>query len=96
VSIRSSVALAAFASAPLAFAMAGPVTDENDPKAVALGYKNDASKIDTTKFPKYAKGQYCGNCVNFQGKAGIPAGPCSQMPKPVLAGGWCSAHILKS
>ncbi len=94
--IHGSVSLIALASAPLAQAMAGPVTDEKDPKARALGYRADASKIDNTKYPNFAAGQSCGNCTSFQGKPGIAAGPCPQMPKPVLTAGWCSAYAKKS
>jgi High potential iron-sulfur protein len=77
------------------FAMAGPVTDEKDPKAVALGYRNDAAKVDTNQYPSYALGQSCGNCAQFKGSPGIAAGPCPQMPKPVLTSGWCSAYVKK-
>ncbi len=93
--IHSAVGLTTCAGVPLAYAMAGPVTDEKDPKALALGYKADASKIDTSKFPTYAAGQVCANCSSFQGKPGIAAGPCPQMPKPVLSAGWCSAYAKK-
>lgn len=93
--IRTVSGVAAVAVAPLAFAMAGPVTDEKDPKAAALGYRADASKVDTAKYPSYAAGQNCGSCSNFQGKPGISAGPCPQMPKPVMAVGWCSAYAKK-
>ncbi len=91
----SVIGLTAGASAPLAFAMAGPVTDEKDPKALALGYKADAGKIEASKYPNYSVGQNCGNCTSFQGKPGIAAGPCPQMPKPVLTAGWCSAYVKK-
>jgi hypothetical protein len=94
--IQSSLGLACLGASSLAFAMAGPVTDEKDPKAVALGYRDDAGKVDTAKFPAYAAGQNCGGCSNFKGSPGIAAGPCPRMPKPVLASGWCSAYAKKS
>jgi High potential iron-sulfur protein len=94
--IRSTVGLAAMLSAPLVLAMAGPVTDEKDPKAEALGYKRDAATVDTAKYPAYAAGQSCGSCSNFKGSPGIAAGPCPRMPKPVLAAGWCSGYAKKS
>jgi High potential iron-sulfur protein len=94
--IQCSSGLLTASLAPLAIAMAGPVTDEKDPKALALGYKADASKIDAAQHPKYAAGQSCGSCTSFQGKPGIAAGPCPQMPKPVLTAGWCSAYNKKS
>ena len=91
--VRSATALSLVAQARLALAMAGPVVDEKDAKAVAVGYRADASKIDKAKFPSFAAGQNCGNCTQFQGKPGISAGPCTHFAnKPVLAAGWCSAY----
>jgi hypothetical protein len=52
---RSAFGLLATGSAPIVFAMAGPVTDEKDPKAQSLGYRADGSKVDTSKYPAYAK-----------------------------------------
>ena len=45
-----------------------PHLDENDPQAVQLGYKHDATKVDKKKFPTYKPGETCGNCQLFQGK----------------------------
>ena len=71
--------------------------DEKDPQAVALGYVDDASRADTKKFPKYAAGQACGNCMLYQGKAADAAGGCALFPgKQVAAKGWCSAWAKKA
>lgn len=94
--IHSTLGLATLLAASRTFAMAGPVTDEKDPKAEALGYRADAQKVDAAKYPAYAAGQTCGSCSNFKGSPGIAAGPCPRMPKPVLAAGWCSAYAKKS
>jgi hypothetical protein len=94
--IHSTIGLASLVVASSSFAMAGPVTDEKDPKAEALGYRADAVKVDTAKYPAYAAGQSCGGCSNFKGSPGIAAGPCPRMPKPVMAAGWCSAYAKKS
>jgi High potential iron-sulfur protein len=94
--IHAAAGLTILAGASRASAMAGPVTDEKDPKAEALGYRADAAKVDSAKFPGYAAGQTCGGCASFKGSPGIAAGPCPRMPKPVLAGGWCSAYAKKS
>lgn len=94
--IHTVVGMTGLVGAASALAMAGPVTDEKDPKAEALGYRNDAGKVDVAKFPGYAVGQTCGGCSNFKGSPGIAAGPCPKMPKPVLASGWCSAYAKKS
>ncbi|MGT0244630.1 high-potential iron-sulfur protein [Burkholderia pyrrocinia] len=69
-----------------------PMLSETDPTAVALGYKADATKVDKTKYPKYAAGQDCVACMLYQGKKGSASGPCGAFPgKQVSAKGWCSA-----
>jgi hypothetical protein len=67
-----------------------------DPTAQTLGYVEDATKVDKTKFPTYAAGNTCTNCNFFQG--GTAAwGPCPLFPgKAVNAKGWCSAHAKKA
>ena len=68
-----------------------PMLAESDPTATALGYKADATKVDKTKYPKYAAGQDCAACMLYQGKKGRPQ-PCGAFPgKQVSAKGWCSA-----
>ncbi|WP_434113189.1 high-potential iron-sulfur protein [Paraburkholderia caffeinilytica] len=66
---------------------------EADPKAQALGYKEDASKVDKAKFPDYVAGQTCGNCSLFQGKTTDAYGGCTLFgDKQVAARGWCSSY----
>ena len=66
---------------------------EADPKAQAVGYKEDASKVDKAKFPNYAAGQTCGNCSLFQGKTTDAYGGCTLFgDKQVAAHGWCSSY----
>jgi len=78
-------------------AAAGAQLDENDPTAQSLGYKNDATKADKAKYPKYAAGQACVNCQVYQGKPGEAWGPCPIFPNKVVnAKGWCSAYIKKA
>ena len=70
--------------------------DEKDPQAVGLGYAHDASKVDTKKWPKYAKGQVCANCALFQAKGSDPWGGCPLFgTKQVAAKGWCNAWAKK-
>lgn len=70
---------------------------ESDPNAASLGYKADASKVDKTKFPKYAAGQNCSSCALFQGKASDAAGVCPLFAgKQVSGSGWCSAYAKKA
>jgi High potential iron-sulfur protein len=56
-----------------------PMLAESDPTATALGYKADATKVDKTKYPKYAAGQDCAACMLYQGKKGSASGPCGAL-----------------
>lgn len=49
---------------------------ENDKQAMALGYKEDANLVDTTKFSR-GKDQLCQNCQLYSGSAGEEWGPCA-------------------
>jgi hypothetical protein len=74
-----------------------PRLEEKDAQARALGYRHDASKVDRKKFATYQPGQACGNCQQFQGKAGADWAPCTIFPgKEVNAKGWCSAWVKKA
>ncbi|AXE95269.1 high-potential iron-sulfur protein [Paraburkholderia sp. DD10] len=76
-----------------AFADTANALSEADPKAQAVGYKEDASKVDKAKFPGYAAGQTCGNCSLFQGKATDAYGGCTLFgDKQVAARGWCGSY----
>ncbi len=71
---------------------AGPKLSESDPQAIALGYKDDSSKVDAKKYPKHEPTQVCANCQLFQGKAGDATAGCALFPgKQVASAGWCSA-----
>ena len=90
------IATAAGATLMAQQASAQAMVAENDPQAVGVGYKADASKVDKAKFPKYAAGQTCANCALYQGKAGTASGGCGLFPgKQVAAKGWCSAWAKK-
>jgi hypothetical protein len=84
-----------------ALAAAGAATaqarlEENDPQAVALGYKHDTTKVDRAKFPKHTNDQKCTNCQLYQGKATDPWGGCPLFgAKQVNGNGWCSAWAKK-
>ena len=96
--IRSVATSAAIAASPLVFAQAKPtMLDEKDATAVALGYVADTAKADQKKFPKHDKGQNCGNCAIFLGKATDAAGGCPLFAgKQVATKGWCSAWAKKA
>lgn len=80
-----------------AYAQAPAAVLENDPQALALGYKTDGSKADKAKFPSYNASQSCSGCVLFQGKAGDASAPCAAFGNKLVAGkGWCSAWTKKA
>ena len=62
-----------------------------DPAAVALGYVENAARVDPQKYPAYVKGSTCENCLQLQGRAGDAYRPCGLFSgKLVAASGWCS------
>lgn len=80
-----------------ASAQGAPKLDEADPQAVALGYKNDTTKVDDKKFPKHTAEQKCNGCQLYQGKATDATAPCAIFGgKSVTANGWCSAWVKKA
>jgi High potential iron-sulfur protein len=96
--IQSIVGAGVLATTRLAQApVAAPLVQETEPQAVALGYKNDATKADKAKYPKYAAGQNCANCALYQGKPTDAAAACPLFAgKQVAAKAWCSAWAKKA
>ncbi len=67
-----------------------PHLDVKDPAAVALGYVENATQVDTKKYTTYVPGSRCDNCLLLQGASGSYR-PCNLFPgKLVSAEGWCS------
>lgn len=72
-----------------------PPLAESDPTGSALGYKEDASKVDAAKFPAHKPAQICAGCSFYQGTG--PRGACTLFPGKSVAGkGWCSAFAPKT
>ncbi|MFT5588392.1 MAG: hypothetical protein ACI9ZF_000557 [Bradyrhizobium sp.] len=93
--IHSILGSAALATATMSQAQAAKVA-ETDAQAVALGYKEDGTKTDKVKYPKYTTKQNCANCQLYAGAA-TGYGNCALFPgKQVAAAGWCSAHAMKA
>lgn len=71
-----------------------PKLEESNAQAQALGYKHDASQIDTSKYPGRGAeaNEYCRNCSLYTaGKDGW--GACSIFAgKQVSAEGWCVSY----
>ena len=87
--------LAALAAAPILISRtrgAEPAhLDVNDPAARALGYVENADRVDAKKYPTYVKGSNCENCLQLAGKPGDNYRPCGLFPgKLVSVSGWCS------
>lgn len=69
---------------------------ENDPAAMALGYKEDAAKVDTAKYKNYVKGNTCANC-NFYKAKSATEGPCAALGNRLVAAkGWCAVWVKKA
>ena len=70
---------------------------EDDPTAAALGYKHDATSVDTTKYAKRAgeagAKQFCNNCALYIDQ-GDGWGACSIFQGRLVKGeGWCNAWV---
>lgn len=70
---------------------------EDDPVAVALGYKHDAADVDPVKFPKRAlpgaENEFCHNCLQYK-ETEEGWGTCAIFPgKLVAADGWCNVWV---
>jgi hypothetical protein len=90
------VVIATAGISSVAWSDSAAMLSESDPTAAALGYKANASAVDTTKFPQYASGQSCSNCALYQGPSGASSGPCPIFAgKAVSAQGWCSSYAKK-
>lgn len=77
------------------------MVSESEPLAQAMGYVTDATKVDTTKFPKRAgeagANQFCYTCALYAGEADSESAPCSIFQNRLVAGkGWCNAWVAKS
>lgn len=76
------------------------MVDVKNPQAQALGYIEDATKVDTKKWPKRAGAegakQWCHNCQFYIVDKGadpekVPVAPCQiLLNKGVPAKGWCN------
>lgn len=78
-------------------AAALPALDPSDPTAKALGFTNDASKVDSKTYPTFKPSQKCSTCAQYQGKASDATAACTIFAgKSVPAGGWCQVWAQKT
>lgn len=68
--------------------------EENEPKALAVGYRHDSKKVDPARYPKHQPSQNCANCLAFApAKPTDEWGECDLMSdRLVFKDGWCSSY----
>lgn len=72
-----------------------PKLAEDDPVALALGYKENTADVDAEKYPNHAPEQICSGCSLYLGDD-PEWGGCGAFPgKQVAGGGWCAAFVAK-
>jgi hypothetical protein len=70
--------------------------DPSDPLAKSLSFVTDAGKVDAKANPTYKPTQKCGNCAQYQGKAGETMAACTIFAgHTVPEGGWCKVWAQK-
>lgn len=74
-----------------------PHLTADDPAGKALGYTENAGKIDPAKESAFKKGSKCQTCALYQAaQAQGGYAPCAAFPgKAVNANGWCRAYAAK-
>ena len=77
-----------------AWAAGEPHASEDDPMAMALGYKKVAEEsADRSALGAAAETQFCDNCVQYVATSD-DAGTCAVLPgKLVTAKGWCKVWV---
>ncbi len=68
---------------------------EDDPTALALGYKEIGTEVGAEKYPNHKPEQICSGCVLYTGDD-PEWGGCGAFPgKRVAGAGWCAAFAPK-
>jgi hypothetical protein len=99
-SVKAGGSALALSAIPMQLIAADEVA-EDEPLAQAMGYRMDATTVDTAKFPKRAgdagANQFCNNCALYAGGAEDATAPCSIFQNRLVKGaGWCNAWVAKS
>ncbi len=81
--------------------LADDMVSEDEPLAQAMGYKLDATTVDTARFPNRAGDdgatQFCYNCALFAGEVDDEVAPCSIFQNRLVTGkGWCNVWVAKA
>ena len=73
------------------------MVDEKSAQAVALGYVDDAARVNTAKYTNFVAGSNCRNCALYAGMPGDAVGMCPLFSgKHVAAKGWCGSWVKKA
>jgi hypothetical protein len=95
--VSMSVLMPTASSAATAAATELPKLELDNPTAKALGYVEDSSKVDATKYPSHKPDQMCSGCNFIQGDATKARRPCALFPgKSVANKGWCLSWVKKA
>ncbi len=93
VAVGTALPIVSLVAGKTAWAAGEVELTEDDPFAMAIGYKHVAAEVDTTKFPQRAQpggeNQFCDNCTHFKASAD-GWGTCAVIPNKLVAQkGWC-------
>jgi hypothetical protein len=61
--------------------------EENEPKAMSLGYRHESAKVDKAKFPKHGAAEKCSNCMAWLGKPTQAWAECDLMADRIQIAG---------
>jgi hypothetical protein len=68
--------------------------DENEPKALSLGYRHDTTQVDQKRFPKHAAAENCSACMAWLGKRTDAWAGCDVFADRLVASnGWCITFV---
>ena len=74
-----------------------PKLELDNPTAKALGYVEDTTKVNATKYPNHKADQICSGCSLWQGDVKSARNPCTIFPgKSVANKGWCASFAKKA
>ncbi len=88
------IAVGTFSLCSTAVQAALKKVEETEPKATAIGYRHDSTKVDRARYPKHEAAQKCQNCLAWApDKPADEWGECDLMSdRLVNRNGWCSSY----
>jgi hypothetical protein len=89
--------VAVSSSAALAAAHANAAVkkiEENEPKAMSLGYRHNTAQVDAKRFPKHKASEQCSGCMAWLGKPTDAWAECDLLADRMVSNtGWCSSFV---